>query len=67
MDSQSIAFSLQEHTAMTICCAKLFEAESAATIAGAAAGLDKAETDARASELSSKYREGMENANRTQN
>ena len=60
MESQSQAFSLQEHTAMTLFHATLFEAESAASIAGAAAGLSKAETDARANEISSEYREGME-------
>ena len=61
MDSRSQAFSLQEHAAMTRFRSQLFEAESAATIAGAAAGLDKAKTDARSSGLSSKDREGMEN------
>ena len=61
MFSQSQAFSLQEHAALTLFRSQLLEAESAATIAGAAAGLDKAETDARASELASEDREGMEN------
>ena len=59
MNSQSQAFSPQEHTAMTLFRAKLFDAESAASIAGAAAGLSKAQTDAHARELSSEYREGM--------
>ena len=45
---------------MTLFRAKLFDAESAAPIAGAAAGPSKAQTDAHASELSSEYREGME-------
>ena len=61
MDSQRQVVSLQEHTVMTSFRAKFFEAESAASIAGAAAGLSKAETDAQASELSSEYREGMGN------
>ena len=60
MDSQSQAFSLQEHAAMTLCRSQLFEAESAATIAGAAAGPYKAEADARAIKLSSEDREGIE-------
>ena len=45
---------------MTIFRAKLFDAESAASIAGAAAGLSKAQTDAHTGELSSEDREGME-------
>ena len=60
MDSRSQAFSLQEHAAMTLFLSQLFEAESAVTLAGATAGFTKAETDARASELSSGYREGIE-------
>ena len=59
MDSRSHAFSLQEHAAVTLFRSQLFEAESAASIAGAEAGLTKAETDARASELSSEYSEGI--------
>ena len=58
MDSRSQALSLQEHAAVTLFRSKLFEAESAATIAGAAAGLNKAQTYSRASELSSEYSEG---------
>ena len=45
---------------MTLCCSQLFEAESAVTLAGATAGFTKAETDARASELSSEYSEEIE-------
>ena len=40
--------------------ARAFEPESAVSIAGAAAELSKAETDAQASELWSEHREGME-------
>ena len=60
MVSQRQACSLQEHTAMTLFRSNMFDAESAASIAGAAARLSKAQTDAHASELSSGYREGME-------
>ena len=60
MDSRSQAVSLQELAGLTLFRSQLFEVASAATIAGAAAGLDKAETDARAGDLSSKYREGVE-------
>ena len=45
---------------MTLFRAQLFEAESAVTLAGATAGCSKAETYARASELSSEYSEGIE-------
>ena len=45
---------------MTLFRSQFFEAESAATLAGAAAGFTKAETDARASELSSECSEGVE-------
>ena len=57
MDSQRHAYSLQENTVLTLSRAKLFEAESAAFIAGAAAGLNKAETEVHASALSSEYQE----------
>ena len=60
IDSRSQAFSLQEHAATTQFCSQLFEAESAVTLAGATAGHSKAETDARASELSSEYSEAIE-------
>ena len=60
MDSQSQAYSLQEHAAMTRFRSELFEAETAVTRAGATAGRSEAETDARASELSSEYRQGIE-------
>ena len=39
---------------------ELFEADTAVTRAGATAGRSEAETDARASELSSEYRQGIE-------
>ena len=45
---------------MLLCRSQLFEAESAATLAGAAAGFTNGETDARASELSSEYSGGIE-------
>ena len=45
---------------MTLFRSQLFEAETAVTRAGAAAGRSEAETDARAIELSSEYRQGME-------
>ena len=45
---------------MTLFRSQLFEAESAVTLAGATAGHSKAETDARASNLSSEYIEGIE-------
>ena len=61
MDSQSQAYSLQEHAAMTRFRSELFEAETAVTRAGATAGRSEAETDARASELSSEYKQGMKN------
>ena len=46
---------------MTLFRSLLFEAETAVTRAGATAGRSEAETDARASELSSEYRQGIEN------
>ena len=60
MDSQSQAYSLQEHAAMKRFRSELFEAETAVTRAGATAGRPEAETDVRASELSFEYRQGIE-------
>ena len=60
MDSQSQALSLHQHAAMTLVRSQLFEAETAVTRAGATVGRSGAETDARASELSSEHRQGME-------
>ena len=60
MDFQRHAYSLQENTALTLFRAKWFDAESAASIAGAAAGLSKAETEAHARVLSSQSQEGVE-------
>ena len=61
MDPQRHAYSLQENNALTLFRAKLFGAESAASIHGAAARLSKAETEAHASVLSSEYQEGIGN------
>ena len=51
---------------MTLCRSQLFEAESAATIAGVAAGFTQAETDARASECSSEDSEERKHSDLTQ-
>ena len=60
MDSHRHACSLVEDTALSLFRAKLYEAESAAACAGAAAGLNRVEAEAHASVLLAEYVAGME-------